>query len=144
MLSFSMYSRRRRVGEPCRADDDEKKKGRVESRSRMKSSFLILFIIIFLPLFALDGCAFSGSSSESKNDNGSKDVARFCGWSTNAPCLQNYDCIVSGCSNQVCQGANEPPALSTCEWTDCFDAEKFSMACGCVEGKCKWFERGNQ
>ncbi len=109
----------------------------------MRSSFLILFVIIFLPLFALDGCAFSDSSPESKNDNGSKDVARFCGWSTEAPCSNNSDCEAGGCSGQVCLGIRED-IVTTCEWTDCYDAEKFSMACGCVEGKCKWFEGGNQ
>lgn len=62
----------------------------------------------------------------------------FCGWSTNSSCLTDADCITGGCSRQVCQSKNEEPAITTCEYRDCYNSIKYSLRCGCIQGVCKW------
>ena len=62
----------------------------------------------------------------------------FCGWSTNAACTNDSDCIKGGCSGQVCQGASEQPAITDCVYKDCYDAKAAGVRCGCVAGKCQW------
>jgi len=61
----------------------------------------------------------------------------FCGWSVGASCRTDEDCIVSGCSKQVCAGKGEE-IFTTCEWRDCYVAGKFGLKCGCFEGVCRW------
>ena len=97
---------------------------------------LLAGFALSLSIFVVDGCAGSNSS----NQNGGSDGG-FCGESTKAACSADTDCIVGGCSNQLCQGANEPPMITTCEWVECFDAEKFNKACGCVENQCQWKDK---
>ncbi len=63
----------------------------------------------------------------------------FCGLSTYHECESNADCAVGGCSGHVCGGANEDMS-TTCEYRDCYNAEKFGAICGCYDGKCKWLE----
>jgi len=63
---------------------------------------------------------------------------KFCGWSTYGKCSSDKDCITTGCSKQICQSRFEKPMLTTCEWKDCYDTEKFGIACRCVEGRCQW------
>ena len=53
-----------------------------------------------------------------------------------AECATDADCIVTGCSSQVC--ANEDVA-TTCEWREeyaCYADEYTS--CGCQQGSCGW------
>lgn len=65
----------------------------------------------------------------------------FCGTSTEGACNSDIDCVTSGCSGQVCQSASEDDIDTTCEWRDCYSAEKFDMGCQCVEGYCKWHKK---
>jgi len=62
----------------------------------------------------------------------------FCGRSTYGKCDSNSDCIVGGCSGQICQAKSEEPIVSTCEYTDCYNAETYNLECQCVEKKCQW------
>jgi len=62
---------------------------------------------------------------------------RFCGWATNASCTYTSDCMAGGCSGQVCGGKNEE-LITTCEYTDCYNAAKYNASCACVMGKCNW------
>lgn len=64
----------------------------------------------------------------------------FCGVSTNGTCETNADCIEAGCSGSTCQSVDEEDTVSTCEWKDCYDNEKYDLSCQCVEGKCMWSE----
>ncbi|MDD5171495.1 MAG: eight-cysteine-cluster domain-containing protein [Candidatus ainarchaeum sp.] len=64
--------------------------------------------------------------------------AKFCGWSTNGSCSADEDCTSGGCSNQVCQSENEEPVITTCEYTECYNAAAFGVSCGCVSGQCQW------
>ena len=61
----------------------------------------------------------------------------FCGTSTNAACSADTDCIIGGCSAQVCQGKGDESA-STCEFRECYDRVKYDVSCGCNAGKCSW------
>ncbi|HSB46695.1 MAG TPA: eight-cysteine-cluster domain-containing protein [Candidatus Bilamarchaeum sp.] len=73
--------------------------------------------------------------------NGKKvfpDKAGFCGTSTQASCSSDSDCITGGCSGQVCQGKNEEPVITTCEYRTCYSAAAFGLKCGCMAGKCQW------
>lgn len=62
----------------------------------------------------------------------------FCGRSTNGKCDDDFDCITSGCSGQICQSINEDPIITTCEWRDCYNAKAYSLECKCVDNKCQW------
>ncbi|MFH1222457.1 MAG: eight-cysteine-cluster domain-containing protein [Candidatus Micrarchaeota archaeon] len=62
----------------------------------------------------------------------------FCGTSTNGGCSSNSDCMKGGCSGQVCQSKNEEPVITTCEYTECYNADTYGVSCGCVGGKCQW------
>ncbi len=80
----------------------------------------------------------------------------FCGSSTQGFCASNSDCVTGGCSGQVCQSVQEEPAITTCEYKDCYNSAKYGMACKCIidsvtpaataaiigesaaQGRCKW------
>ena len=62
----------------------------------------------------------------------------FCGSSTEGSCSEDDDCVAGGCSGQVCASKNEEPIMTTCEYTECYDAEKYGVSCVCAEGKCRW------
>ena len=62
----------------------------------------------------------------------------FCGWSSNASCASDADCMTGGCSGQVCQSINEEPVITTCEWTECYSAEAYGVICGCINATCQW------
>lgn len=67
-----------------------------------------------------------------------KNGDEFCGSSTNFACSTDADCKLGGCSSQVCQGKNEEDVITTCEYKDCFNSEKFGLSCGCFNNKCGW------
>ena len=62
----------------------------------------------------------------------------FCGSSTFGTCSDNSKCITGGCSGQVCQSNNEESVITTCEYTECYDSEKFNVKCKCVNKQCQW------
>ncbi len=67
-----------------------------------------------------------------------KTTMNFCGWSSYGRCKSDLDCVVDGCSAQVCRSVFEDPIVTTCEWKECYNATKFNLACKCVDGICKW------
>lgn len=101
---------------------------------------LLAGFVLSLSIFVADGCAGSSSSDQSQSENGGLDGG-FCGTSTMGSCSADTDCMTDGCSSQVCRSANEPPMITTCEWVECYDATKYSMACGCVENQCQWKDK---
>ncbi|MEM5798293.1 MAG: eight-cysteine-cluster domain-containing protein [Candidatus Aenigmatarchaeota archaeon] len=66
------------------------------------------------------------------------DKSGFCGTSTYGICQNDNDCIVGGCSGQVCQSKNEEPIITTCEWRECYDAKSYDVVCKCIDNRCKW------
>jgi eight-cysteine-cluster-containing protein len=62
----------------------------------------------------------------------------FCGLSTLGGCVDDAECVKGGCSGDVCQSINEVPAITTCEWKDCYSAEKYGLKCKCTAEKCQW------
>ncbi len=62
----------------------------------------------------------------------------FCGKSTFGECQTDADCITAGCSNSVCQGVNEEPTITTCEWKECYDSTQYKINCICIKNKCLW------
>ncbi|MFN3803555.1 MAG: eight-cysteine-cluster domain-containing protein [Pyrobaculum sp.] len=62
----------------------------------------------------------------------------FCGWSTGGKCVTDLDCVVDGCSGQVCRSTYEDPVITTCEWKECYNAERYGVRCRCIEGRCRW------
>jgi len=64
--------------------------------------------------------------------------AEFCGSSTQGPCYSDAECKRSGCSGQICQSAKEEPVGTRCDYKECYNAEKFGMKCGCLDGRCQW------
>ena len=63
---------------------------------------------------------------------------KFCGWSDYGKCNSNKDCVTDGCSAQVCRSKFGEPVITSCEWLDCYDAERFNVTCKCIDGKCQW------
>jgi eight-cysteine-cluster-containing protein len=86
------------------------------------------FFFVFLTGFAM-----------AITENATTSINEFCGGSTNAPCLGNGDCKAGGCSGQVCGSINES-TVTTCEYTECYNAASYGLTCGCSENKCKWIE----
>lgn len=86
------------------------------------------------------------------NDNNNQDLSRlneninnqlveeFCGWSTESNCSTNDDCLVDGCSGQVCRAKNDAFIGTTCEWRECYDETKYDFTCQCVNNQCQWFK----
>ncbi len=91
----------------------------------MKNKYI--FILLTLLIVFISGCSSYKIEKE-----------EFCGWSTEGSCNNDNDCVIGGCSNQVCQSKNEEPAITTCEYRTCYDATTYNLNCNCVENKCKW------
>ncbi|MEM1988319.1 MAG: eight-cysteine-cluster domain-containing protein [Candidatus Woesearchaeota archaeon] len=77
----------------------------------------------------------SSSIIEQRNEN-----EEFCGISTNDYCEDDSDCIVSGCSGEVCGSSNENIA-SICIWKDCYKNSEYS--CKCINNQCQWSKNKN-
>jgi len=93
------------------------------------------------PLVALLFLAFASCASAQAPQKTAKDAeSGFCGSSTRGPCQSDADCLAGGCGGQVCQSKTEPAQITTCEYRDCYNAAKYSQACGCVEHRCQWHE----
>lgn len=65
----------------------------------------------------------------------------FCGWSTRHYCSSDKDCVRGGCSGQVCQSKFEEAVVTTCEWKDCYNPDKYGLVCGCVNNECQWVSK---
>jgi len=104
------------------------------------SKILIIVLLLALLILGINYFIFKPSNSQppTENNNSQPPTEKFCGWSTNGNCIHDSDCIVSGCSNQLCQSRDEGSIVTTCEWRDCYDAKKYGLNCKCVEGKCQW------
>jgi len=81
-------------------------------------------------------------NSQTKDDSGSEQEAieekqDFCGWSTYSFCSSDKECVVGGCSGQVCQAKGEQ-IITDCQWKECYKNENYQ--CKCVENKCQWVE----
>lgn len=61
----------------------------------------------------------------------------YYGESTNGSCSGLSDCIVSGCSSEICQSKKEETRMSVCMYRE--DTPKnLGYHCGCVNQKCGW------
>lgn len=52
-------------------------------------------------------------------------------------CENDFDCVASGCSGQICQPKNQPPINTTCEYKEeyaCYQPAE----CQCNSNKCGW------
>jgi eight-cysteine-cluster-containing protein len=76
-------------------------------------------------------------TSDEKNLGYVTGPAPFCGFSVLSSCNSDSDCVLSGCSRQVCSGKGDERA-TTCEWKPCYREEQYNLECGCVSGKCRW------
>jgi len=63
---------------------------------------------------------------------------RFCGTSTYGACETDADCLRAGCSNSVCQSVGEESTITTCEFKECYNTEKYNARCVCLENQCQW------
>ncbi|MBD3210150.1 eight-cysteine-cluster domain-containing protein [Candidatus Micrarchaeota archaeon] len=78
------------------------------------------------------------TNESGETDETGIDLHGFCGWSTNGSCNESADCMVGGCSGQVCHSDSGEAPVTTCEWRDCYDADAYNVTCGCVQGECRW------
>ncbi len=85
-----------------------------------------------------------GSTSPSTTATSTTKQESFCGSSkTGSYCSQKSDCIVSGCSSQICQSRFDKEEISTCEYRECYDALKYAMECSCMSSKCQWVSKSS-
>ncbi len=106
----------------------------------MKRILIFITIALFLISFVF---AQSMTSKTVENTNGSEKNS-FCGTSTYGECETNSDCARAGCSDSVCQSINEETVITTCEFKDCYNAEKYNMRCKCINGQCQWQQNTTQ
>ncbi|MEM7819439.1 MAG: eight-cysteine-cluster domain-containing protein [Candidatus Aenigmatarchaeota archaeon] len=92
----------------------------------------ILFVIIIAGLILLF------YQEIFKNEINNSTLEEFCGFSTDGNCYFDSDCILGGCSGQICQSKNEESIVTTCEFRECYDAEKYNLKCKCINLKCQW------
>ncbi|MEM4500118.1 MAG: hypothetical protein QXD62_02095 [Candidatus Woesearchaeota archaeon] len=78
-------------------------------------------------------------NTESISENIELENMEFCGHSTFGRCEKDEDCIVSGCSNEICQSINEESKISACIWKDCFRSEGYG--CKCINNECQWIKK---
>jgi len=52
-------------------------------------------------------------------------------------CTKNSECVIGGCSGQICSPASKGRMVSTCEWREEYACYK-KTTCGCIEGRCVW------
>lgn len=62
----------------------------------------------------------------------------FCGTSTYSECTENKECVITGCSSQICQSTQDEQAFTTCEYKECYNPELYNLECNCVVNKCQW------
>lgn len=66
-----------------------------------------------------------------------------CVWSCSSgfktvECLEDSNCVVTGCSSQLCAPSQEKSGLiTTCEYKEEYSCLK-KTSCGCVSGTCQW------
>ncbi len=60
----------------------------------------------------------------------------FCGTSSYSSCATESDCIIGGCSSQVCQSKDDEQMFTTCEYMECYNSKDYE--CICKESKCQW------
>ena len=53
-------------------------------------------------------------------------------------CLEDFDCVPTGCSSQVCAPKGSD-LVTTCEWRPEYECLQLT-SCGCVENRCAWEE----
>ena len=52
-------------------------------------------------------------------------------------CSQDTDCVIGGCSNQLCLPKSAGNIMSTCEWKEEYGCYQLTT-CGCSAAKCAW------
>ena len=106
----------------------------------------------FFPLvlvLLVSGCASSGMSCIGGGSGsgatiglrvpfGSSGESDFCGSSTYGECGQDSNCAKDGCSGQVCQSKTEKSIMTTCEYRECYDSDRYNLNCKCINNKCQW------
>ena len=61
----------------------------------------------------------------------------YYGRSTNSPCNSGNECVENGCNKEICQGLNEEPIASICEYKE-NTPQRLGYSCKCVQHQCQW------
>lgn len=63
----------------------------------------------------------------------------FCGSSLYSECKTDNECVIGGCSNQLCGNKDAVNAMmSSCENRPCYDHTRFDLSCNCKNNICQW------
>jgi inhibitor of cysteine peptidase len=118
--------------------DEMKKMGYYyDSESKVRRS-----LYIGETLYTISGTKIKANDLASLKEQGAISLTEssdFCGRSTKANCDSDDDCAAGGCSGQVCMRVTEDIS-TTCEYRDCYNADKYGLSCMCRLGKCQWAE----
>lgn len=117
-----------------------------------------LLILLVISVFFLSGCSQEKLIGGDKDEGGcliaagysyceakqkcirpwEETCGEFCGISSLDSCNVDSDCVVGGCSSQICQSQDTEPTMSTCEYALCYNPQPYNLSCKCVDAKCKW------
>ena len=100
----------------------------------MKKVLTFIILTLFLTSFIVAQPKITSYATEDNNGNEEK----FCGTSTYGACEKHTDCIKAGCSSSVCQSTSEEDIITTCEYKECYNYQKYKMGCLCIENQCQW------
>ncbi|MBI2445635.1 eight-cysteine-cluster domain-containing protein [Candidatus Micrarchaeota archaeon] len=94
----------------------------------MKAAIAVLMVAALV----LSGCTAGPSATPSPTPTASPSASIAA-----LECQTDTDCVVSGCSGQICQAKSKPPAVTTCEYRDDYVCYK-PGGCLCQAGTCAW------
>ncbi len=93
-------------------------------------------ILLILAVLTLVGCPGQKKTESEKATAASS--KEFCGWATKGACQTDADCQMSGCSKQVCMAQAEGEVITSCDFKECYAADRYKKQCGCVQNVCDW------
>jgi len=102
----------------------------------MKKNIIISFLFIIAATVFLVVIIYTASSGNI-NKAGETNLNTN-GKTVTVECYKDADCLVAGCSGQLCVPRDKAPSvISTCEWKDeyaCYAED----SCLCRNNKCQW------
>ncbi len=123
------------------------KKGRGRFNLLFFGGIAIILVVAIIVLFVKGqefGFLKEGVPSDDNNSFDEETIIspevseEFCGISTEFYCDVDEDCMIAGCTSQVCQGVVEDAGATICDARECYDSARYGVYCQCVENKCGW------
>jgi len=107
-----------------------------------KKTILVVLIIAIIGIFITTFFIQKNKQNEVPGighiDNQIFDDNIFCGSSLYSECNSDSDCVIGGCSNQLCGSKDAVnDMMSSCEHRPCYDHTRFDLNCTCKDNICQ-------